>query len=398
MRSPLRILYHFRSRGTGAEAVHIAGIAGAFQRMGHEVGFESPTGANPLETRGSSPFQRQSSDNRVNRWVDRCPGWLFEWLELGYNFIAAHRIRDRICSEGVDLLYERHAFFLCSTAIIARRHRIPMILEVNELVGDERIRAQPMLTRLARWTDRVAFRNASLIAVVSPHLRRRVLSLGIPPEKVVVVPNAVDPSEYPCESETATARRRLGLRPEDLVLGFVGWFVPWHRLDRLIHCFSKLSAEFPQAVLVLIGEGELEAGLRTLCAELGLGDRVRFPGAIPHREIPGTLAALDVGLVPESNPYRSPIKLFEYLASGKAVVAPRTEPIASVVEDGQQAMLFDSSSAEDLTSVLRRVLADPILRERLGQAGRQHVLQRHTWDRNAGILLESLTHLKPLLP
>jgi glycosyltransferase involved in cell wall biosynthesis len=393
MPSPLRILYHFRSRGTGAEAVHIAGIAGAFQRMGHEVSFESPTGVDPLETRGTSPFQRKSSANWLNRLVDRCPGWLFECLEITYNWVAAFRVRNWIRRGEIDLLYERHAFFLCSPAVIAHRHKVPMILEVNELVGDERIRAQPLLSWVARWTDEIAFRNASLIAVVSPHLQRRVVSLGIPAGKVVVVPNAVNPEDYPLRTDVAEAKRLRGFRTEDVLLGFVGWFVPWHQLDRLLQCFAQVSDEFPQASMVLVGEGELEPQLRALCADLNLTDRVRFLGAIPHREIPEVLAAMDVCLVPQSNPYRSPIKLFEYLASGKAVVAPRTEPIASVVEDGEHALLFDPASADELTQVLRRVLSDPPLRERLGKSGRDHVLRHHTWQHNAECLLEHLSRI-----
>jgi glycosyltransferase involved in cell wall biosynthesis len=390
------VLYHFRSRGTGAEAVHIAGIAGAFQRLGHEVSFESPTGANPMETRGTSPFKGKSRASWVSRLVDHCPAWLFELFELGYNLIAARRIDRWLGSGTIDLFYERHAFFLCRSAVVAHRRGVPTILEVNELVGDERIRSQPWLAWLARWADQVAFRHASLISVVSPHLRRRIVSLGVPDEKVIVIPNAVDPSEYQNGCEPGLIKARHGFDSGDLLLGFVGWFVPWHQLDRLVECFAKVAKEFPRAVLVLVGEGELEVSLRALCASLGLTDRVRFLGAIPHREIPEVLAAMDVCLVPQSNPYRSPIKLFEYLASGKAVIAPRTEPIASVVEDGQHALLFDPASAEELTQVLRRLLADAPLRDRLGRAGREHVLLHHTWQRNAECLLEHLSRMAPL--
>jgi len=389
-RSPARrILYHFRSRGTGAEAVHIAGIASAFQRMGHEVFFESPTGANPLETRGRSPFQSGRA-GWISRLVDLCPGVLFEFLEVAYNAAAARRIERAFTEREIDLFYERHAFFLWRTSSMARRHGVPMILEVNELVGDERIRAQPLLSGLARWTDRIAFDNATLITVVSPHLKRRIAGLGIPEEKIIVVPNGVDEREYASLPDGAQVRNQRGLEANALLIGFVGWFVAWHQLDRLIQCFGAIAQEFPAARLVLVGEGELEANLRSLTASLGIEERVLFTGAVPHREIPELLAAMDVCVVPQSNPYRSPIKLFEYLATGRAVIAPRTEPIETVVRDGEHALLFDPGSAEDLTDGLRRMLAGANLRDRLGGAARQHVLRNHTWQGNATRILDAL--------
>ncbi len=385
----LRILYHFRSRGTGAEAVHIAGIAGAFQRMGHEVLFESPTGANPLETRGQSPF-KSGRAGWISRLVDLCPGVLFELLEVAYNAVAARRIQHGFGEKKVDLFYERHAFFLWRTSVTARRHGVPMILEVNELVGDERIRAQPVLSGLARWSDRIAFRNATLIAVVSPHLKRRIVAMGVPEEKIVIVPNAVDEPEYASSADGIQVRRQRGLEADAILIGFVGWFVAWHQLDRLIECFAAVAKEFSTARLILVGDGELEASLRALSASLGIGDRVLFVGTVPHREIPELLAAMDVCVVPQSNPYRSPIKLFEYMATGKAVVAPRTEPIEMVARDGEHAVLFDPDCADDLTGALRRMLGDAPLREQLGRAAREHVLHHHTWQRNAELMLDLL--------
>jgi glycosyltransferase involved in cell wall biosynthesis len=99
---------------------------------------------------------------------------------------------------------------------------------------------------------------------------------------------------------------------------------------------------------------------------------------------------MDVCVVPQSNPYRSPIKLFEYMATGKAVVAPRTEPIEMVARDGEHAVLFDPDCADDLTGALRRMLGDAPLREQLGRAAREHVLHHHTWQRNAELMLDLL--------
>ena len=92
---------------------------------------------------------------------------------------------------------------------------------------------------------------------------------------------------------------------------------------------------------------------------------------------------MNVCVVPHSNVYRSPIKLFEYMARGRAVVAPRTEPIETVVRHGENGLLFDPQDAADLRAQLARLANDSDLCERLGQAARETVRARHTWVENA---------------
>src|SRR5271168_3966951 len=165
-RAAMNILYHFRTRGAGAEGVHIAGIVRAFEKMGHRVFLSSPKGIDPRASAGSSPFAGAAR---------RLPRALFELLELLYNIPAFFRNLRLSRRHDCRLIYERHAFFLFSTALVAGLRRIPLVIEVNELVGDPRIRAQPLLSGLARWTDRFTFRRARLIVAVSPHLKRRIL-------------------------------------------------------------------------------------------------------------------------------------------------------------------------------------------------------------------------------
>ena len=218
----MKILYHFRTRGTGAEAVHIAGIANALEELGHSVVFSSPTGVDPRNTAGQSPYKDQGRPGLLARISRGCPGWVFELLEIGYNLAAYLRNRSLVRAEAADLIYERHAFFLCSSAFLG----LPIVLEVNELVGDKRIRAQPLFAFLARWSDRVIFRKAALIVVVSPHLKRRIEQSGIPGEKILVLPNAVNAEEFAVVASGNSVREKYALERK-IVIGFIGWFVEW---------------------------------------------------------------------------------------------------------------------------------------------------------------------------
>ena len=379
----MRILYHFRTQGTGAEGVHIAGIATALEGLGHEVVFSSPTGVDPRATAGANPFG-QRKRGLLARLAAKAPGIVFECLELAYNAVAWLRNRRLLAQERCGLIYERHAFFLCSTALLAQRRGVPLVVEVNELGGDERIRPEPWLAPLARWADRVTFVRASLIVVVSPHLQRRIVAMGIAPEKILVLPNAVGESALDAPADSAAVRAGLGLG-DATVIGFVGWFVAWHRLDVLLAQFAALTD--PRIRLLLVGDGVLRGALVEQAAQLGIGERIVFAGSVPHSEIPSHIAAMDICVVPHSNEFRSPIKLFECMARARAVVAPVTEPIAMVLRDGENGLLFDPENPATLGTALARLIADEPLRTRLGQQAQADVRARHTWRHNAEAVL-----------
>ncbi len=378
----MKILYHFRTQGTGAEGVHIAGLAQAFERLGHEVVFSSPSGIDPRQTAGANPFAAQRQRGWLARLAAHAPGFVFELLEIGYNFLAAGRLRAILNRERCDFIYERHAFFLCATAFLARQRGLPLVVEVNELAGDERVRSQPWLLPLARLADRLTFERAALIIVVSPHLQRRIAALGIPEEKILVQPNAVEETTLDAPLARDRLRAQLGLE-EKIAIGFVGWFVPWHRLDGLLAEFARLAASRPQLRLVLIGDGPLAEALRTQAQALGVADRVLFTGAVSRADMPAYLDALDIAVVPQSNEYRSPIKVFEYMARGRAIVAPDTEPIAGVLQHGASALLFRAGDLLGLGSQLALLVQDGNLRSQLGARARELAHTRHTWTKNA---------------
>jgi glycosyltransferase involved in cell wall biosynthesis len=380
--NPLPFLYHFRTRGTGAEAVHISGIVRAFEKMGHPVILSSPTGIDPRHTAGSSPFAEPPSASLLSRLFRLLPRGLFELLELLYNIPAFWRNLRLVRRHRCRLIYERHAFFLFSTALVAALCHCPLVVEVNELVGDPRIRAQPLFSGLARWTDRFLFRRARLVVAVSPHLARRVQEYGIPAQRILVLPNAVSEEDLALPS----APFSFGLPAGAFLLGFTGWLVEWHRLDFLLEALA--APRFAAVILVLIGEGPLQAALAARAGALGV--HVHFAGRLPHTAIPAALRALDACVVPHSNTYRSPIKLFEYMAQERAILAPRTEPVESVLRDGVEALLFTPLDVESFRNSLEKLLDSSELRQSLARAARRRAATSHTWEQNARTIMANM--------
>ncbi|MEI8108359.1 MAG: glycosyltransferase family 4 protein [Verrucomicrobiota bacterium] len=383
----MNILYHFRTQGTGAEGVHISGIASAFEKLGHQVLFSSPTGVDPRLTAGRNPFEKKTRRSFLANLAAFAPKLIFELLEIAYNLPALLRNRSLLSQHHSSLIYERHAFFLFTTALLAHHRNIPLVVEVNELPGDERVRAAPWLLPLARLADRLTFQYASRIVVVSPHLQRRIVALGIPKEKILVLPNAVNSTSLLTPTNPSPIRQRFA-PPNALIIGFVGWFVPWHRLDQLLSQFATLAPLHPSIHLMLVGDGPLRDSLTTQALQLGIADRLILTGSVPHHEIPHYLAAIDICVVPHSNEYRSPIKLFESMAQGRATIAPRTEPIAQVIEDGVNGLLFDPTQPDQLGEAIEKCLLNPTLRASLGAAATTSIREKHTWDQNAAQVLD----------
>jgi glycosyltransferase involved in cell wall biosynthesis len=385
----MNILYHFRTQGCGAEGVHIAGIARAFEERGHVVDFSSPTGADPRRACEPDPTARPDRQSRLWAWLARhCPDIVFELLELSYNIVSVFRNSRLLKRKRYDLVYERHAFFLCATAWLARRWKIPLVVEINELVGDERVRRQPTFRRLAERCDRFCLRRATLVTMVSPHLQRRAIAMGVPSERTLVLPNAVAAADYASPADGRRVRAKYSVGDNAVLIGFVGWLVPWHRVEDLLEAVA--DAPNCDLRLLIVGGGPLRADLESLAATRGIAARVHFVGAIPHEAVREHIAAMDIAVIPHSNEYRSPIKLFEYMGQGKAVLAPRTEPIAMVVRHGESGLLFDPSDMPSFRAGLLRLVSDPETRKRLGEQARADVLAKHTWNHNAARILARL--------
>jgi glycosyltransferase involved in cell wall biosynthesis len=166
------------------------------------------------------------------------------------------------------------------------------------------------------------------------------------------------------------------------VLGFIGFIRDWHGLDRVVRYIAERAD--PALHLLMIGDGPEREPLLALARRLGVESQVTATGIVPRDEVGRWLRAFDVALQPDVTEYASPLKLFEYLYVGLAVVAPDTRNIREVLRDGENAVLFDPGAAGGFQAALDRLVRDPQLRERLAQAAHRTVVERDlTWDGNA---------------
>ncbi|MGH2704392.1 MAG: glycosyltransferase family 4 protein [Actinomycetota bacterium] len=234
---------------------------------------------------------------------------------------------------------------------------------------------------LERIGERPQLLAADLVACVSDEVAASVASLGAREERILVTPNGVDLERFNPSVSGAQIRERFGLQGK-LVVGWVGSFRPFHGLAVALQAIAVLQREMSDLALLLVGDGQERPSTQRIARELGLRD-VIFTGTVPHREIPGYVAAMDVGLLLHRSDHEfhySPLKLREYLACGKAVVAVARGEVARTLSDGVDALLLGHPTAEALASSIRR-LESPLLREALGKAGRARAEREWSWDR-----------------
>ena len=185
------------------------------------------------------------------------------------------------------------------------------------------------------------------------------------------------------------------------MIGFVGSFGPWHGAPRLAEAFVQLSRRNDAVRLLLIGDGTERAEVEAVLRDGGVAARVVFTGGLPPSAVPAHLDACDVVAAPHVQIpggvefFGSPTKLFEYMASGKAIVASRLGQIADVLDDDVTALLVAPGNVDDLASALGRLADDPGLRRRLGAAARAAAVESHSWRRNAERLVEAYRGLAP---
>jgi len=394
----MHILYHHRTAGDGVERVHIMGMVKAWRRMGHSVAISSPPGCSPERDEGTgasgdsvagdtSQGMLQSLFKRLGR---DAPPALFEAAELGYNVYTLADLFRLLAHRRPDLVYERFTANSVTPTLVAHLLGIPIVQEVNLLVDAGRFRPLA-LQYLTRQIERWVLAYSTLIVTVSTRFKDVLVETGIPSEKVLVCPNAIDPEDFRKEVIPA-------IEPEGgtSIVGYVGAFLPYHRLDFLVRAASELDGVEPPVRFLLVGDGVHRPVIETEISRVGVQDLFLLTGRVPHEQVPRYVASMDVAVLPGTADYTSPVKLFEYMALGKPVLAPSVQGIRDVVRHGETGLLFEPDDFGDFLQKLRLLLKDGELRRRVGSDARRQAFERHTWHHNARKVLAFLSQKSAL--
>jgi glycosyltransferase involved in cell wall biosynthesis len=381
----MRIVYHHRTRSTDAQRIHILEMAKAFSDLGHDVEIVSLVPTNTEQENAA----RDAGDALWQKVVRKIP-FAYELVQLGYNLIGMPLLAAKLMAKRTDLLYERYSLFNFTGVLVARLFRKPIALEVNSPFALEQQRDQQIRAfRFARWTERTICNLATKVIIVSTPLREIMIQQGVKPEKLIVMPNGVRTEVFKAGVASPELRASLGIQ-EKTVIGFVGWFRKWHGLEMLVDAFHTANLAARNAVLLLIGDGPAMEDLRRTVERYGLTKEVIFSGPLPHGDVPRYLDLVDIAVQPAANEYCCPMKIFEYMALGKAIVAPRQANILDVLKE-TEAVFFTTGNVEELGRVLEMLAADSALRSQLGAASSKALKEgSYSWTTNARRVIEAL--------
>lgn len=378
-RSPgkaLRVLYHHRIASSDGQFTHIEEMVGALRAIGAEVLVVGPE-------LHKSDSGKSGSPGWVGVLKTVLPAAVYEMAEAAYALVAYRRLRRAVASFEPDVIYERYALYQPAGVWVSRRTRVPLLLEVNAPYVIEKQRYGKLkLGWLARLVERYTLTGAARVFPVTQVLGEMLVEIGVPRERVTVIPNAIDPKNFQRLPTSAQAKAKLGLAGRT-VIGFIGFVREWDQLDRIVDWLAR-RPERDQAVLLVVGDGVVRPQLEGQARRLGVAHKLHFTGVLPRQQVPAVAASFDVALQTALVPYASPLCLFEYMALGKAIVAPDQPNHHEVLRRGIDCEMYQPDRQGSLEAAIEALVDNPAHCARLGAAARDAVAERQFhWAGNA---------------
>lgn len=275
-----------------------------------------------------------------------------------------------------------------AAAAAARRLGLPFLYEMRGLEDLMKVSRDPQFSQTDRYrflehVETEVCLEADAVLVITQALRREMARRGVPEERMVVLPNGVHTAEFAPRERDRELAAELGVA--DLpVIGYAGGLVDYEGLELLMDSVAELKEGGAAFRVVLVGDGPAERAVRARADRLRLGDVVTFTGRVPHDQVGRYLSLFDITPFPRLPlpvcELISPMKPFEAMAMGKAVVVSSVAALTEIVDADRTGLVFRKGDAQDLAATLRRLLDDAPLRDRLGAAGLAWVRAERDWS------------------
>jgi glycosyltransferase involved in cell wall biosynthesis len=376
----MKILYHHRIASKDGQYVHVEELTNALIEQGHQIDFICPEFAKETDFGNEGGF--------VIKLKSRLPKSLYEILELCYSLVIAVKLIKQILKNKPDFIYERYNLYQPVGVVIAKLFRIPILLEVNAPLVDERMKYSGLaLARFARVIENFTWKHATYVLPVTRVLGDIIAKTGVDPAKIVVIHNGINQSVF----EKILQNKKQG-HIDTLTIGFTGFINPWHRLDLAIDAIAELKHK--NIHMLCVGEGDIRPELEARAKQQGVADRITFTGLVDRQKVFEFVSTFDIALQPAVTEYASPLKLFEYLAVGSLIIAPATPNILEIL-DSTNAILFDPKIEGDFKQKLIQAIEHIDDYSALRENAQNTIINKSfTWQSNAQkvvMLVKNLT-------
>lgn len=358
----------------GASAIHIMKMCQAMGRLG-------------IETELLLPLDRNKSEiYEYYGIVDNFKLTPFPYFKNTSARNIAHGILSSVYTKfrrrDVDLVVTRNIVFTyLSTSFL---FNIPTVYDAHH----------PPVKGASRLFN--SFKDSKSLVRFSTNSRglgEIYLKRGLPEEKLVVAHNGVDLSRFGDPLSKSEARKLLGLPEDKKIVSYVGNIYEGRGIELLIDAATL----FPDVLFEIVGGLQKEVDRLRAMARQKNADNINFRGHVPHKDVPRYLYAADALVMPYTSgmtikggtvatDFTSPIKLFEYMASGRPIVATKIPSVMEILRDGENAVLVEPDNYNSLARGIEQVLNNQKTADKLANASRQDVA-RYSWETRAKKLL-----------
>lgn len=382
MKRKLKILYslphpadRLGSQGAG-HVVRATALLDALQALGHEViRLEASTTSN---VKFSVNLYRKLIRNIVPRTIALK---MRDAARIRHGKKYALRLIDKAKDIQPDLILETHIAFSLAGKIASETMGIPLVLDDCSPAWEEEQQYSVGLKEEARKIYREVTDWARLIVAVNHTMRNYLIEEGINSEKLITVENGFDLKLFNPKVDGSFRRKELGIPDDKIIILFVGSFQPYHKVNLLIEAFSMMKHR-QTAHLLLVGSGREFETSKALVEKLHLLEQVTFTGHVAYQDVPSYITLGTFAVMPATNDYGNPMKIYEYMAMGKAVVAPNQPTIYEIATHQSDSLLFEPNNVQALSSTLDELVLNDDTRIKLGLKGAEIAFQ-HSWEKRA---------------
>lgn len=372
--------------GYSGDVTHVIQVAKGLQKLGHEVQLVAPS------------IQRYIQDNELN--IRYIPVLNLRFIQfLSYLFLSPiyFMLYFSEFKPDIVLLFEIHldlgVFFAC------RLLNLPLVFYINGITSEEvslTLKFRPVIC-LITLIENIYVKFASRIFVVTEAIKNYVKeAYNVSRDKISIVKNGVDAEIFrPIDKEEA--RKQLGFKQDNFFIGFIGSLFVWQGIDYLIEAVPLILKQIPNVEFVIVGKGNMSKIWQDKVRGLGLEGNFIFTGVVAFSQVPIYINAFDIGIVffkPIRTDPGNPIKLYEYLACGKPVIASKVTGYGDFVEEIGAGISVDSGNPEAVAEAIISLIRNKRLREEMGRKGRSAVEAGHTWKGRASEIEHFLFEIK----
>jgi glycosyltransferase involved in cell wall biosynthesis len=364
---------------------HMREVIEALENQGHQV-IQFIAGDKDKRFSGLSQFKTPWYKG-VLKFITPDIVWqsLKDWDLERWDARNSKELEAMIIQHKPDVIYERAHYMMKAGVRIAKRFNIPLIIEMNAPYSEEKIylEGNSLYIEKSKQCEKEQIEGASVVYVVSSALSNYFKAQYPSSEKrIIITPNAINPKKaHANPSLKASLKAQYRLRKDEVVIGFVGSIFKYHGVDRLLEAFANLVNEHPEKSfrLLVVGDGMVLPDLKKIAIKLGVNKKVIFFGNVPHRDVYTYIDLMDIAVMASSNWYGSPVKVFEYGAMSKAIVAPDNVPMRDVMVNGTEGILVNDG-LDEVFNALNKLVFDDTLRLELAKRFHDKVEKQYTWD------------------